>query len=83
MASTLRDPPQFLAPGLLRSPGLTVLNHSLNPLILNKWLNELTCLSDVGFDLWVGQQPNQMKIGIVADGDRMLALIRLADLESI
>lgn len=57
------------------SLGLTALNHSSNVLILNKWLNELTCLSAVGLDLQVGQQPNQMKITIVADGDRMLALI--------
>lgn len=50
MALTLRER-QFLATGLLSSPGLTVLNNSLNPLIVNKWLNELTCLSDVGLDL--------------------------------
>lgn len=71
----LREP-QFLATGLLiNGLGLSVLNHSSNTLILNKWLNELTCLSAVGLDLQVGQQPNQMKITIVADGDRMLALI--------
>lgn len=61
--------------GLLNGPGLTVLNYSLTPLILNKWLNELTCLSAVRLDLQVGQQPNQMKITIGADGDRMLVLI--------
>lgn len=33
------------------SLGLTALNHSSNVLILNKWLNELTCLSAVGLDL--------------------------------
>lgn len=43
--------PQFLATGLLNGPGLTVISHSLNPLILNKWLNELTCLSAVSLDL--------------------------------
>lgn len=37
--------------GLLNGPGLTVLNYSLTPLILNKWLNELTCLSAVRLDL--------------------------------
>lgn len=47
----LREP-QFLATGLLiNGPGLALLNHSSNTLILNKWLNELTCLSAVGLDL--------------------------------
>lgn len=53
-----------------------MLNHASDLLILNKWLNELTCLSAV-------EQPNQMKITIVADGDKMLAGICLANFESI